>query len=297
MHLFIIKLTSMFFLVISAFTATSQNYIDLLSAGCNYNPNNKYEDSDSSFNFSHYLINLQYPHVFENKDIFLAKLSLNQYRSTEENFPDLYIIYLQLGGQIHLGDKSSFKFAVTPKIASCMKDVDGNDFIVPVTGLIQFKPSENLTWGAGFLYSYEYFGHYLNPAFHVNWKINDKWLFYADFPSHGYFMYYPGKRFKGGFYASSSTTSIRLSQKYNNCYIQKSYSDFSLFLDTYLSKSVVLRIKGGYSSMRSLDMYEESAKVPFTFSLFEFGDERTQLNRDIDDVLFFEVTLNYRYHY
>ncbi|MFH2094961.1 MAG: DUF6268 family outer membrane beta-barrel protein [Bacteroidota bacterium] len=275
----------------------NQDFIDLASTGMNYVPDNKYEDADSSFSFSHQFFNIQYPHVFENKDILLGKISLNRYHSGETGFPDLYIFYLQLGMLKHLGEKSALRFAIIPKIASQLKDVDKTHFLAPCLAMVQFSPSENFTYGLGILYSKEIFGHFINPAIHAKWKINNSWLLYADFPSYGYLMYYPKKFCKAGFYASSSTTSIRLSKEFNNAYIQKSYGDFSLFADLYFTKNVVLRLKGGYSTMRSLDMYAKGETVPLTISVMEFDDNRTQLNSDIDDALFFEISLNYRYHY
>ena len=275
----------------------AQEFIDLLSIGNNYVPENKYQDSDSSFKFSHNFLNVQYPKVFKNGDIFLSKLSLNQYRIIEDTNSDFYIFYFQLGMLKKLGEKSSLRFAIFPKIASQLTDIDKNDFLMPCIAMVQFKHTEKLTYGFGLLYSYEFFGHYLNPAIYVKWKIADRWTFYADFPSYGYVMYQATNIFNTGIYVSSSTTSIRLSEKYNSQYLQKSYADFSLFLDVNFTKNIVLRAKGGYSIMRALDVYAKKETVPFAFSVIEFNDNRTQLSRDIDDALFFEISLNYRYNY
>ncbi|MFH2140909.1 MAG: DUF6268 family outer membrane beta-barrel protein [Bacteroidota bacterium] len=277
--------------------AFPQNFIDLISAGSNYTPDNKYEDADSSFKFSHNFFNIQYPHVFKNEDVFATKLSFNHYNIKDNSSLDMYIIYLQLGLLKNFNERTSLRFAVNPKIASQLKDIEKNDFLIPCTGILQFKTSENFTYGFGLLYSKELFGHFLIPALHAKWRINNSWFFYADFPSYGYLMYYPKKTFKTGIYLSSSTTSIRLSEKYYSNYIQKSYADFSLFFDLCITKNLVLRTKGGYSIMRSLDMYGKDDTVPFTFSVYEFNDNRTQLNNDIDDALFFEISLNYRYYY
>ena len=145
----------------------SQDFIDLLNTGVNYNPVNKYEETDSSFTFRHAFLNIQYPKVFENKDIFLTKLSLNQYTLEDSHILNMYICYLQLGMLKHLGEKTSLRAAVTPKICSQFKDIDGNDFVVPVIAVLQKKSSEKLEWGLGLLYSYEYFGHFLNPVIYA----------------------------------------------------------------------------------------------------------------------------------
>ena len=275
----------------------SQNFIDLISTGTNYVPENTYEEYDGSFRMMHNFLKVQYPHVFDNDDILLSKLSLHHYNIYDESNFDLYIAYLQIGFLKHLGEKSSLRMAIYPKIASQLKDVEKNDFLMPAIGMIQFSPTEKLTYGFGLLYSKEIFGHFLNPAIHVKWKVNKSWLFYADFPSYGYLMYHPKKFYNTGIYVSSSTTSFRLSDKYDSAYLQKSYADFSLFLDLCFTENIVMRLKGGYSTMRSLDIYNKDDKVPFTLSVFEFNDERTQLNSDIDDALFFEISINYRYHY
>jgi len=275
----------------------SQDYIDLLSAGTNYVPDNKYENSDSSFKLAHNFLHIQYPKVFENKDVFLTKLSLNHYRWAETSNLDFYNIYLQLGLLKHFGEKTSLRFAVTPKISSQLKDIEGNDFVVPVIGVLQLKPKETFSWGLGIYYSYEFFGHYFNPAIYIKWDINDHLTFYSDFPSYGYLAYHKDQKLNTGIWIASSTTSVRLSNEYNSRYIQKGYVDASWFYDLYLTKNIVIRAKAGYSVMRALDLYAKNDKVPFTFSVMEFNDERVQLNDDIDDAFFFEISLNYRYHY
>lgn len=296
---FILRLSILLFCfnILFHFSSASQNFIDLLSTGSHYIPENKYETQDGSFKMMHNYLNIQYPHVFENKDIFLLKLSANHYNIKNDESFDMYIVYLQLGMLKNLNEKTSLRFAIYPKIASQLKDIEQNDFLMPVIGLFQKSPSEKFTYGFGILYSKEIFGHFINPAIHAKWTINNSWKFYADFPSYGYLMYYPKEKFKTGIYVSSSTTSIRLSDKYESAYLQKSYADFSLFYDLYFTKNVVLRVKGGYSTMRSIDIYAKDDKVPLTISVFEFNDERTQLNDNIDDALFFEISLNYRYNY
>lgn len=275
----------------------SQDFIDLINVGVDYSPVNKYEGTDSSFKYRQDFINIQVPVVFKNKDVFLPKISLNQYTiSDNENF-EMYICYLQLGYLKNLGKETSLRMAIFPKIASQFKDVDIHHFLVPALAVLQYKQSEKLSYGLGLTYSKEFFGHFVNPAIYIKWRFRENWEFYCDYPSHGYLMYRHKESFNTGIYLSSSTTSIRLSNKYNGAYIQKAYANLSLFFDINFTKSFVMRVKGGYSTMRSLDMYAKDDTVPFTLSLKEFGDNRTQLNKDINDAAFFEISLNYRYHY
>lgn len=275
----------------------AQNYIDLLNTGTNIVPENKYENSDTSFSFMSAFFNIQYPHVFENKDVFLTKLSVNHYQMQEDTTLKLYNIYLQLGLLKHLNEKTSLEIGGAAKIASQMKDIDGDDFIFPLSGVIKLRSSEKFTYGFGVLYSYEFFGHFFNPVIYAKWEISDSWSFLADYPSHGHIMYHKDKKYQTGLYISSSTTSLRLSDDYNSCYMQKGYADCSWLFDLYLTKNIVLRTKLGYSSLRALDIYGKDDNVPLTISLFEFDDNRTQLSDDIEDALFFEISLNYRYHY
>lgn len=275
----------------------AQNFIDLINTGTNYVPQNYYESSDSSFSFAGNFINIQYPHVFKNKDVFLVKLSLNNYKIHETNTQNLYNFYLQLGILKNFNKKLSLRFGIAPKIASELKDINKNDLLLPMIGVLQFKASDNFSYGFGALYSKEFFGHFVNPAIYVKWEIDSSWTFYSDFPSHGYLMYHKNLKFNTGIYVSSSTTSFRLSEENNNNYLQKSHTDLSLFFDLYLTKSIVTRVKAGYSTMRALSIYADDDTVPLTFSVFEFDDNRNQLNRNIDSALFFEISLNYRYHY
>ncbi|HBX50161.1 MAG: hypothetical protein A2275_11705 [Bacteroidetes bacterium RIFOXYA12_FULL_35_11] len=286
-----------FFLIFLCSDVFAQDFIDLFSAGSNIVPKNKYETTEGSFRMVSSYINLQYPHVFKNKDIFLTKVSFNNYNIKDDSTVNLYITYLQLGVQKNFNDKTSLKLSVVSKMANQLTDIDKNDFVFPCTAMLQHKKSENFTYGFGLFYSREMFGHFMFPIIHAKWKINDAWFFYADFPIYGYLMYYPKEKFKTGIYISTSTNSIRLAEKYNNNYIQKSYADFSLFFDYYFTKHIVLRAKGGYSIMRSMDMYSKDETVPLTFSAFKFGDNRTQLNDNIHDAPFFEISLIYRYHY
>jgi hypothetical protein len=277
----------------------SQDFIDLLNMGTKYMPVNHYDSGSGSFKYTNNYFTLQYPRILKNKnkDVLLAKLSLNQYNINDSNSMSLFIFYLQLGMQKNFSERTSLRFAVAPKIASELKDIDKKDFLMPVTAVMQFKKSDKFTYGFGLFYSKEFFGHFLFPVIHAKWKISNAWFFYADFPIYGYLMYYPKKVFKAGIYASTSTNSIRLSEEHNSNYIQKSYADFSLFFDLYFNKNIVLRAEGGYSMMRSLAMYKKDDTVPFTFSVVSFDDHRTQLNRDIDNAFFVKASLIYRYHY
>lgn len=297
--MFRIALCSILVQVIIIFSSDiySQDFIDLFNVGSNQVPVNKYDSIGGKFRYSSNYLNLQYPHVFKNKDVLLSKLSCNYYNIKNDSSLNMYIVYFQLGLLKNLNDKTSLKLSVALKMANQLTDIDKHDFVLPCTVLLQFRKSDNFTYGLGLFYSKEFFGHFMFPLIHAKWRINDFWFFYADFPSYGYLMYYPNKNMKTGIYISTSTNSIRLSSANNSNYIQKSYADFSLFCDFYFTKHFVLRTKGGYSIMRSLDMFKKEDTVPFTFSIFEFNDHRTQLNDDIHNAFFFELSLIYRYHY
>lgn len=279
----------------------AQKYVDVLEGTYEHCFGSEYVDSAMSFDCPVAHIAVRLPHAFDNGDVILTKLSYLQ--GSISNFSDtyntesFYITYVELAYHKKLSDRAAVEFGVLAKAGSLTGQLNGKCMVMPALAAFRINRSENFSWGLGCMYSYEMFGHFVVPMVLWDWKISDKLYFKGDFPVKGYLMYIPTDRFSTGILMTSSTSSVRLDQKYNYGYMTRAYADAAVFADISLTKRVVFRIKGGFSFMRSYDVFADGDKLGVTLSAFKLGDNRTQLNSDVNDVPFIQAGLFYRYHY
>lgn len=294
-------LLCLFFNLFNTPAIYSQNFVDIIEGGYDHPFNNEYVDSSQSFNYPGYFLALRYPKVLKNGDVLLTKFShtgnkISEFAS-ERNSESFYISFLELAYHKKLSDRIAFEMALFAKVGAQTGYIGANCFVFPVAASFKVKKSEDFSWGLGCLYSYEMFGHFVVPTISWDWKISEKMIFKGDFPIKGYLMYQASERIGAGIFMSSTTSTLRMSKEYNNDYMTRACADASVFTDIYLTKSIVFRIKAGYSFMRSVDLFEDGDKLGMTLSAFKLGDNRTQLNSDINDVPFVQFSLFYRYHY
>jgi hypothetical protein len=80
-------------------------------------------------------------------------------------------------------------------------------------------------------------------------------------------------------------------------YVDLSSLEFAGYLQfNTLQKSVLLRIKLGYSS-NNYEVYPQGEKIDLGLSAFSFGDDRTQLNPKLSGGVFLRFEAIYRFHF
>ena len=78
-------------------------------------------------------------------------------------------------------------------------------------------------------------------------------------------------------------------------YVQANLIDVALYLQyNFLNRSLIFRLMGGYTS-QSYEVFNKNDKLPIRLSAFEFGDDRSLLNPEMNGNLFAQVQLTYHF--
>jgi hypothetical protein len=82
----------------------------------------------------------------------------------------------------------------------------------------------------------------------------------------------------------------------SSAYVDLSSLEFAGYIQfNVLQKSVLLRAKLGYSS-DNYEVYADGETIDLGLSAFSFGDDRTQLNPDLNGGIFLKFEAVYRFH-
>lgn len=297
------------------FHVKSQSYIDLFSLRYQYSPNNDYKKQEGQVSTNEWKASFTYPKALKNgKDYLILGAAVNRLKlsqeyieigeteltSSEAKFQGTAI---QLGFIKQWSDQLSTTFMLIPKLSSDMEEISREDF--QLGGLLMFakKKNEKFTLKYGLYYNQEYFSSFLAPLIGWDWKISDKLRFWALLPSYGTLEYQVGKRLRAGFKYESPMTSYRLSEGsslFSSGYMHQTfYGKTDLYLDAYLTNSMVIQARIGHSVLRNYRVFAENDQQGFNIWGIGFQD-RSEIQPAafgaIKDGLLLEVGLHYRYN-
>ena len=214
----------------------------------------------------------------------------------ESSFSKLQSTTLKLGLASQWNDKWSSAVVLLPKIASDYKDISSKDFYLGLIATAKMKKTENFSWRFGIYASTEAYGVFTTPI--LGWQYqspNEKFEMDMSLPIKGDMNYKLGVVSIGADYYG-----ISRSFRFQDDDKQKFYADLnSIKLSAYLqwntfNESLLLRAKLGYSS-DNYSVYNENQKIGLGLSAFKFGDNRTQLNPDLQGSPFFKIEAVYRF--
>ena len=231
----------------------------------------------------------------KNKNVFIFGLSINSLLFDNQpkisNNEKYYTTSLQIGYTQNWNEKFSTMLVVVPKISSDFKDISKEDYQIGGLLLFTIKSRENLKYKFGVYYNSEYFGPFIVPLLGIDWQPNDKVQLFGNLPINLTFAVKLNNKLTTGLYFQAPAGSYRLGEENLNAYLQKTTQELSLFFDSYLTKNIVMTIKGGYTFGRSYRLYSQNDKLNMKLSAFDFGKERNQLNEDFNDGFIFELKL------
>ena len=119
------------------------------------------------------------------------------------------------------------------------------------------------------------------------------------------------ERFRGGFiweapnrtYRNSvNTVTVQSTGESLDTYVQNIKNIVYAFGEVYLTKSLVLRGRVGYSLFREIELYEYTTDVTYISWGIEYGAERTairdvQAYRPLEDNIVLNASLEYRFSF
>lgn len=292
------KQLSILFLLVSNF-CNSQGFVDLFSINYGKSAATAYDNSSQTTTITNFDTNLTLPIQLNEKYAIITggDFSLNKLQLfPDSDYNNLYLTRLKAGINIVHSEHWSGTYILLPKMSSDYINLSMDDFYMGGVAVLKYKKNKNLSYKFGLYASDEAFGlfispiiglYYLSPSARfemnlylpndgdLNYKLADKTKVGIDFVARG-------KSFK------LTTDNVRSS------YVENNSMEFSSYLqNNSLNKNVLLRLKAGFSS-NSFNVYPIDQKIDFATSLFQFGDNRTQLNNNLSSSAFVKIEAIYR---
>jgi len=130
--------------------------------------------------------------------------------------------------------------------------------------LLSYKPTENITYKLGVYMNDELFGLFVLPLAGIDWKINNRTNLFGLIPGNLNFEYKLKTRFYTGFILRTITNSYA---DVKTSYWRVNENQFGAYLDSYLSKNIVLNLEAGHSVLRKLRSGDYDMKSPYDWSV------------------------------
>lgn len=281
LYSFIVLLCSHYYLI-------SQPFVDVIKLGYNIQPNYSVVDRNEKVSQTNSFLNLNIPLVQKSGDVFIINVEGIQAKYaddfdviTPEN--DFHSVALRLGFRKQWNDTWNTLFMLQNKLTGEFDDLEGDSYQIGGIGLVERKYNDDFSLRYGAYVNNEFFGIFIVPIIGIDWKINEKWYAFGNFPITGTLMGNFSPRFHAGIEYVGVVTSFRLGDEYNREYIHYVSTDPSLRADIYLTPRFVLQVNLGRSIGRFQRLYTEDDKIDLGISAFRFGDDRDQLNEEIGD--------------
>lgn len=278
----------------------AQEYVDVLKISYNNALNASFENSNSSTDIETFKVDFTYPIILNKKNAIITGVDfrsnfLQLFPETEQT--NLYSTTLKLGLSTSHSDVWSSTFVLLPKIASNYKKISGNDFYLGGFTLLKYKKNENLKYKIGLYASTEAFGLFTTPIIGVYYlSTNQRFEIDASLPISADANYSFGIATLGiNYYAAARSFNVN-EENSTPIYVEQSPIEFSSYVQfNALQKRVLLCAKVGYTS-NNYEVYANNDDLGFRLSAFSFGDNRVQLNPELNGGMFLQFEAVYRFH-
>lgn len=141
--------------------------------------------------------------------------------------------------------------------------------------IANYKKNENLTWKLGIYINNELFGVFVMPLAGIDWKINSRNNLFGVLPGN---LTYEHK-INDHFYYGACFRAITNSYGKKTGYWRIDENQLGFYLDTYLSKNLVLNMEAGHSLFRKIRTGEKQV---------------SKIDAAVNDNLYFRLSFAYR---
>lgn len=141
--------------------------------------------------------------------------------------------------------------------------------------IANYRKNENLTWKLGIYVNNELFGLFVIPLAGIDWKINDRNTLFGVLPGNLTYEHKINKQF----YYGACFRAITNSYGNGTGYWRIDENQLGAYLDTYLSKNLVLNIEAGHSLFRKIRTGEKNV---------------SKYDAEVNDNLYFRLSFAYR---
>lgn len=273
----------------------AQNYIDILKLETS-STSRDFENQPEELGIHDYNINLFVPIVISNQDAVLLGFdyeSVNSEFSSTEYF-DVFSTGLRIGYNKIVSEDLSVSVLLLPKLTGETKDISQANQQLGVAAIARRNLKQGSNFKAGIYINKDLFGPFVVPILGYYSKSDQKEINFL-FPSLIDVNYNLNNALKAGIRFNGTVKSYALnnSNRTVDNYLVKTENQLGGYID-YNYKNVHLNLFGGYSAGSSYRIFAENDEVDLAVSILKFGDDRTQLNSDLEDGFIFKATIYYR---
>ena len=278
----------------------AQKRVDIFSLSGNYNFTEAPANSNQNYELG-IMSNLNIPIVLKDSSIWYSSIDYQYFSTATEsatftslnNF-SLHGIVLRTGLIYKLNQGKYLHVLFAPRYMGDFNASFGKSVQLGAIVLYEHQKSNTYTYRFGVLYNNECFGTYIVPVFYMDWALTDKIKFNGLLPVYGRLYYQPTEKFSAGLHFIGLTTSHRIhDQGMENYYVDRRSIDIDLFSTINIWDNFFIEGRVGYSISKSYGLYAENDKISLGVPLYNFGDNRTQLNEDSDPSAFIHLKLLY----
>lgn len=279
----------------------AQEYVDVLKIGYGQTFNNDFADAEGSTYVKSFEVDLTYPVVIHENHALITGLNFS--RNNLEllpgaDFTSLYSTTLKLGLASTLSEKWSSTVILLPKVASDYEKIKGDDFYLGGIALLKYQKTDYLKYRFGLYATSEAFGLFTTPI--VGWYYlspNNRFEMDMSLPIVADVNYCFGTTTIGiDYFGIGRSFRLYGNASESSAYVDLSSLEFAGYVQfNVLQKSVLLRAKLGYSS-NNYEVYADGETIDLGLSAFSFGDDRTQLNPELNGGIFLKFEAVYRFH-
>ena len=293
------KVQLIFMLSLLTNVAIGQNYIDLAKFDYAVSSPNSFDTGSVTTRLQE--INGDFTLPIKVNDQFtiltgsILETTNASFDPTREN-ESLTGLTLKLGTNIKHNDRWSGTYMLLPKISSDFKKIANRDFQIGGVVLMKCKKTDHFNYNFGVYVNDELFGpflvpifgfYYLNPSEKFEAKVLLPLSVDLNYSFTKSFRF--GLNFKGQIRSYNLNTPIGTEQ---DRYLARSTNDVYAYFQYGMKSGIHVQLGAGHSFGRSYRIYNEG--VTLGMPLFNFGDNRTQLNTDFSDGWIFKIAAFYR---
>lgn len=293
------------FFLFWTFPVLAQPYVNIIQLGYSLQPGYGLQDFSQKTYFRESNLELNVPLLLKNEDVILLNLSGREVQiekveasnlTTSEAFPEAPYQTLtgRLGYRKQWSEKLSSTVLLQYRRSGSLPLGVSNATQWGGIGIMETQKSERLSLRFGAYFNQEFFGPLLVPLIGFDFQLSDKWYAFANLPITGTVYHILNQKVHLGLTYVGVISSFRLSPNTSNDYLHYSSTDVTLYGDVYLSHQIVLQGRFGRAVGRYYRQYATDHKVDLMLSAFRFGDDRNQLNLEVEDGWIAELRLIFR---
>lgn len=286
-----------------ALASTAQQSIDLFTLSGRYGLPQKLEDKmEGEATETGGLINLKVPVVFNPATIWYSEFTYTRFNVDysadlpEEMASPIHAngFILQTGLVQSLDETRKIHLLLAPRYMTDFESSGGDNWQLGGVALFEKKFHDRLMMRFGALYNQEFFGPFMVPLVHVDWRFGNKWSLSGLLPIYGKLNYHANENLTVGLSEFGLITSYRLGDPaFKGDYIERKSIDIALFARQRIFGNVHVEGRAGYALSREYGQYAADQKMDFRISLFSFGDDRIRKNVLFEDGAIFNIRLVY----